>query len=226
MIENHFRSHFLSFQINTQLLLFSQNGCRRPFWMTENHFRSHFRSIRNFYFFSQNGCRRPFWMTEKSLSIAFLVISDQYATFIFFIKWLPATILDDRKSLSIAFLAISDQYSTFFFFTKWLPTAILDDRKSLSIAFLAIPDQYATFCVSVCVCVRSIFWYFSAIRRDIDLKFIQDTYMVVLNSLKAIDLHRSKVKVIGTLFFEGTVISQKLSQRKTKCIHLLGSSIR
>ena len=29
-----------------------------------------------------------------------------------------------------------------------------------------------------------------AIRRDIDLKFIQDTYRVVLNSLKTIDLHR------------------------------------
>ena len=45
----------------------------------------------------------------------------------------------------------------------------------------------------VCVCV-------SAIRRDIDLKFIQDTYRVVLNSLKKkIDLHRSMVKVTGTV---------------------------
>ena len=41
MTENHFRSHFLPFQINTQLC-FSQNGCQRPFWMTENHFWSHF----------------------------------------------------------------------------------------------------------------------------------------------------------------------------------------
>ena len=46
-------------------------------------------------------------------------------------------------------------------------------------------------CVSVCVCVcvsvcpaNILVFYFSAIRRDIDLKFIQDTYMVVLNSLK------------------------------------------
>ena len=91
---------------------------------------------------------------RKWISIAFLAISDQYATFcfnFFFTKWLAAAILDDRKSLSIAFLAISDQYVTFFFdffFTKWLPAAILDDRKSLSIAFLAISDQYATvfFC--------------------------------------------------------------------------------
>ena len=51
-------------------------------------------------------------------------------------------------------------------------------------------------CVSVCSANILVF-YFSAIGRDIDLKFIQDTYMVVLNSLKNIDLHMLKVKVIG-----------------------------
>ena len=40
------------------------------------------------------------------------------------------------------------------------------------------------FCVCVSVCPANILvFYFSAIRRDIDLKFIQDTYRVVLNSL-------------------------------------------
>ena len=44
-------------------------------------------------------------------------------------------------------------------------------------------------CVSVCVCLcvcpaNILVFYFSAIRRDIDLKCIQDTYRVVLNSLK------------------------------------------
>ena len=39
--------------------------------------------------------------------------------------------------------------------------------------------------LSVCLCPANILvFYFSAIRRDIDLKFIQDTYRVVLNSLK------------------------------------------
>ena len=41
-------------------------------------------------------------------------------------------------------------------------------------------------CLSVCVSVcpaNILVFYFSAIRRDIDLKFIQDTYMIVLNSL-------------------------------------------
>ena len=40
-------------------------------------------------------------------------------------------------------------------------------------------------CVRVCVCPANILvFYYSAIRRDIVLRFIQDTYMVVLNSLK------------------------------------------
>ena len=39
-------------------------------------------------------------------------------------------------------------------------------------------------CVCLCVCPGNILvFYFSAIRRDIDLKFTQDTYRVVLNSL-------------------------------------------
>ena len=53
------------------------------------------------------------------------------------------------------------------------------------------PGLSVCLCVCVCVCVcvsvcpaNILVFYFSAIRRDIDLKFIQDTYMVVLNSLK------------------------------------------
>ena len=42
-------------------------------------------------------------------------------------------------------------------------------------------------------------FYFSAIRRDIDLKFMQDIYRVAVNSLKNIDLHRSMVKVTETV---------------------------
>ena len=57
-------------------------------------------------------------------------------------------------------------------------------------------------CLSVCLCVypaNILVFYFSAIGRNIDLKFIQDTYRVVLNSQKNIDRHRSKVKVTGTV---------------------------
>ena len=55
-------------------------------------------------------------------------------------------------------------------------------------------------CVCVSVCPANILiFYFSATRRDIDLKLIQDTYRVVLDLLKEIDLHRSKVKVTGTV---------------------------
>ena len=53
-------------------------------------------------------------------------------------------------------------------------------------------------CLSVCPANILVF-YFAAIRRDIDLKFIQDTYRVILNSLKKLDLRRSKVKVTGTV---------------------------
>ena len=59
-------------------------------------------------------------------------------------------------------------------------------------------------CVCLCVCVsvcpaNILIFYFSATRRDIDLKLIHDTYRVVLDSLKIIDLHRSKVKVTETV---------------------------
>ena len=51
-------------------------------------------------------------------------------------------------------------------------------------------------CVCVCVCVSGQYF---GIRRDIDLKFMQDMYRVVLNTQKNIDRHRSKVKVTGTV---------------------------
>ena len=45
------------------------------------------------------------------------------------------------------------------------------------------PGQTGPVCLCVCVCPANILvFYFSAIRRDIDLKFMQDTYRVVLNS--------------------------------------------
>ena len=70
MTENHFRSHFSPFQINTQLFLSLQNGCRRPFWMTENHFRSHFSPFQiNTQLFLKNGGQRPFWMPDLPKSI-------------------------------------------------------------------------------------------------------------------------------------------------------------
>ena len=69
---------------------------------------------RIFFFFLEILSQNGHIGSPKSLSIAFLAISNQYATFFFFAKWRPVTILDDRKSLSIALLAISDQYATFF----------------------------------------------------------------------------------------------------------------
>ena len=71
-------------------------------------------------------------------------------------------------------------------------------------------------CVSVCLCVcpaNILVFYFSAIRRDIDLKFIQDIYRVVLNSLKKMTFIVQRSRSQGRYIFEGTVISQKLIHR-------------
>ena len=47
------------------------------------------------------------------------------------------------------------------------------------------PGLSVCLCVCVSVCPANILvFYFSSIRRDVDLKFIQDTYRVVLNGLK------------------------------------------
>ena len=96
MTENLFRSHFSSFQINTQLLfleLFS-----RTFWITENDFRSHFSPFQinmQLLFFFTKWLPAAILDDRKSLSISFLVISDQYTTFIFRIVF--TDILDNRK---------------------------------------------------------------------------------------------------------------------------------
>ena len=55
-------------------------------------------------------------------------------------------------------------------------------------------------CVCVCVCVsvcpaNILIFYFSATRTDIDLKLIQDTYRLVLDSLK----NSKKLTFIGQL---------------------------
>ena len=79
--------HFGWPKITFDHFYFLQNGCRRPFWMTENHFLLHFLpfqiNTKPLFFFTK-------WLPaailddRKSLWIAFLAISYQYATLIFF----------------------------------------------------------------------------------------------------------------------------------------------
>ena len=71
----------------------------------------------------------------------------------------------------------------------------VEQFRTEMVSYLA-PEGVARYCfhpvcLSVCVCVcvcacpaNNLVFYFSAIRRDIDLKFMQDIYRVVLNSLK------------------------------------------
>ena len=115
--------------------------------MTENHFRSNFRSIHNFNFLeiiSQNDPPAAILDDRKSLSIAFLPISDKYATLNFldfFTKWLPAAIISRHF-----------RYATFFFifFSKWFwflrlsPKSIgfFQSRSSMAVSNMNLaPDQ-------------------------------------------------------------------------------------
>ena len=91
-------------------------------------------------------------------------------------------------------------------------------------------------CLSVCVCVCVSGQYFGILflrllERDIDLKFIQGAYRVVLNLLKNIDLHRVKVKVTGTVhwFLKVQSYHKNWAIEKFQYFfyrHLLGYSIR
>ena len=125
MSKNRFVSHFLPFHINTTIFILADVGYFGCQNFTFYRISGHFRSIRNFIFFLIF-CTK--WLpaaildVRKSLSVAFLPISDQYATFIFifFTKWLPSAILDVRNSIWITFLAILDQYRFFDFFLIFL----------------------------------------------------------------------------------------------------------
>ena len=94
-------------------------------------------------------------LDQQSILIAFLAISDQYATFNFFdiLQNGPRgpfggpKITFDRISRHFRSIRNFSIFINFFefFFTKWPSVVILDDRKSFSIAFLAISDQHAAF---------------------------------------------------------------------------------
>ena len=80
---------------------------------------------------------------RKSLLIAFLAISDQYATFIFLTKWTQRPFWMTENHLRSHFFVISCQYATF------KKRNYVKHKKSFLIAFLAISYQYATlmFCL-------------------------------------------------------------------------------
>ena len=128
---------------------FLQNGHRRPFWMSKIHFRLNFWPFQNstqlysFCKFLTKWLPSAILDVRNSLSIAFLAISDRYAT-LFFLeicdKMAASAIFYIQKSLSIAFVAISDRYSTIFFLEIFDKMAVVGN--SFSIAFLANLDKY------------------------------------------------------------------------------------
>ena len=140
-------THFSPFQINT------------PFWMTGNHFLSHFSPFQIntqllfLWFFSTKWLPAAILDDWKSLSIAFLAVSDQYAT------WMTENHFWSNGHFGWPKITFDRYLSPFqintqlFFFDLFFQNghrppfwkSLLDDRKSLSIAFLAISDQYTTF---------------------------------------------------------------------------------
>ena len=117
MSKNHFVSHFLPFQINTTIFIFVGK-----------------------YLLAAT------LYVRKSLSVAFLPISDQYKTFFY---QMATGAHFDRISGHFRSIRNFIFFGKFLFlwilFTKWLLAAILNVRKSLSVAFLAISDQYDFF---------------------------------------------------------------------------------
>ena len=106
MNEYRFQSHFSPFQIKMAAGGHLARGHlsllhRRPFWMNEYRFQSHFSPFQ-IKMAAGGHFGSPIWAIlddRKSLSIAFLAISDQYTTLIFLIcfsKWPLAVILEVR----------------------------------------------------------------------------------------------------------------------------------
>ena len=118
MTENHFWSHFSTFQINTifftKLLPAAILDDRKSLWIA-------FLAISDQYatliFFSPNCCWRPFWITENHFLIAFLAISEQYTTFIdFFVHKMAAGGHFGWPKITFdGIFAISDQCTIFYF---------------------------------------------------------------------------------------------------------------
>ena len=117
MFENHFRSHFWPFQIDTLLYFFFESfdkmaavghfGCPK---FTLDHISGHFRTIQIF--------------------------------LNFFTKWLPVAILDVQKSLSISFLSISHRYATLFFLEIFDKMADVGDFGGPNLTFDRISGHF------------------------------------------------------------------------------------
>ena len=120
MTENHFRSHFSPFQINTQLF-FKTFFLKWPLaailevrfgalWMTENHFRTHFSQFQ--IIFVKIAAILEARFAPKTIGFFHYVLSMAMPNMKLIGDFYDKV---DRKSVLIAFLTISDQYITFVF---------------------------------------------------------------------------------------------------------------
>ena len=126
----------------------SHFGCLK---LTFDGISGRFRSIQKLFFFKVFFTKwppAPILDVQNSLSIAFLAISNRYATLFFIFDKMAA--VGHFGCPKITFDHISGHFrsirnSYFFCFTKWSLALILDVRNSRLIAFLAISDRYAIF---------------------------------------------------------------------------------
>ena len=90
----------------------------------------HFRSIRNFDFFPTKWLPAAILDDRKSLSIAFLAISDQYATFFCSQNglWRPFCMTENNVWSHFSPFQINTTSFFVWFFSKWPPAAVLEFR--------------------------------------------------------------------------------------------------
>ena len=143
MSENHFRSHFWPFQINTdfffkfyKMAASGHFGCPK---ITFDLISGHFRSIRNFFFFGN----RPFWISEFHFRSQFWPFQID-TEFIFFQRpfWMSENHIGSHFwpfQIDRPFWMSEIHFRWHF----WPFLAIV--RNSLWITFLAILDQYRFF---------------------------------------------------------------------------------
>ena len=157
-VQNSLSMAFLAIsdQCEFFLKIFLQNGRRRSFWMSEIHFLSHVWpfQIDTQLFFKIFTKWLPSTILEvrNSLLMAFLAISDRYATLIFLKYFDKMAAVGHFGYPKFTFHHICGHFRlilNFIFFLNILQNGrrhlFFDVRNSLLIAFLAISDRYATF---------------------------------------------------------------------------------
>ena len=140
-ISRHFKSirNFYFFDFVHKMAAGGHFGLQK---ITFDRISRHFRLICNFFICITKWLPAAILDGRKSLLIAFLAISDKYATFFFFTKWSPAAILDCQKN------HFGSHFSPFQINTQHFFFLIIFHKMAVGGHFgwpKITSDQYATF---------------------------------------------------------------------------------